>query len=369
LAAIVLKLQHISKRFGPASVLQDLSLDIEEGEIFSLLGPSGCGKTTTLRIVAGLERPEQGTILLRGSPIVSVAQGMFVPTHKRDMGMVFQNYAIWPHKTVFENVAYPLRVRHIGQADVRRRVTRMLEIVGLSGLEQRPAPQLSGGQQQRVALARALVYEPSLLLLDEPFSNLDAQLREQMRVQLRFMLRQVGVTAVFVTHDQSEALSLSDRIALMNKGAIEQVGKPRDLYERPASAFVRDFLGRTMLLEATIEGQTENGTVRIRVPELPDSMLEADTHGARGAAPGASVLVAIRPEDIQIVPVDHAQHVPNQMTVTVETALFMGDHLECRVKLGPREALWLHAPRSSAITEGSALRLTVAPECLAVWPR
>ncbi len=220
------------------------SLDVRRGEVFTLLGPSGCGKTTTLRLVAGLERPDGGEITLRGRVVASAPRRVFVAPNRRNLGMVFQSYAIWPHMTVFENVAYPLTLRGLGRGgDPRSRVARVLDLVGLAGMEARSATLLSGGQMQRLALCRALVYEPDLLLLDEPFSNLDAKLREQMRLELRVLQRRLGITVLFVTHDQIEALSLSDRIAVMRQGRVEQVGPPRSLYEQPASAFVRDFLG------------------------------------------------------------------------------------------------------------------------------
>src|SRR5207244_1944821 len=222
-------------------------------EIFTLLGPSGCGKTTTLRLVAGLEHPDAGEIALRGRVVASVSRRVFVAPHKRNLGMVFQSYAIWPHMNVFENVAYPLRLRGVKRSVVAEKVTRVLHLVGLAGRDERGATLMSGGQMQRLALCRALVYEPDLLLLDEPFSNLDAKLREQMRVELKVLQRRLGVTVLFVTHDQIEALSLSDRVAVMQSGRVEQVGAPRALYERPASAFVRDFLGQTVILRGVVK--------------------------------------------------------------------------------------------------------------------
>jgi iron(III) transport system ATP-binding protein len=226
----MIRITKLSKLFGRVKAVDDLNLEIEEGEIFTLLGPSGCGKTTTLRLIAGLEWPDHGEIVLGEHTVLSVRRDIFVPSHKRNLGMVFQSYAIWPHMTVFENVAYPLKVRHIASSQIRDRVIRTLDLVGLGGLENRQAPQLSGGQQQRVALARALVHEPRILLLDEPFSNLDAKLREQMRFHLKLLLKKINITVVFVTHDQIEALSLSDRTAVMNAGHIDQLGSPRELY-------------------------------------------------------------------------------------------------------------------------------------------
>src|SRR5713101_7689115 len=253
----VLALDDVSKAFGPHPAVDRASLEVRRGEVFTLLGPSGCGKTTTLRLVAGLERPDAGEITLRGRMVASVPRRVFLAPNLRNLGMVFQSYAIWPHMTVFENIAYPLTLRGVKRGVIRDKVERVLGLVGLEGLEARAATLLSGGQMQRLALCRALVYEPDLLLLDEPFSNLDAKLREQKLLQ-----RRLGITVLFVTHDQIEALSLSDRIAVMQRGRVEQVGPPRSLYEHPASAFVRDFLGQTVILRGAVK-EVANGTVTV----------------------------------------------------------------------------------------------------------
>src|SRR5258708_12042257 len=223
MAPPVLEFRAVIKRFGTVNAVDGVALACQRGEIFPLLGPSGCGKTTTLRLVAGLEEPDGGEIYIDGKIVAAPQRGVFLPPEKRHLGMVFQSYASWPHLTVFENVAFPLRVRRESTELIRQRVNHALESVGLGGFADRGATQLSGGQQQRVALARALVYEPSVLLLDEPFSNLDAKLREQMRLQLKLLLEQVAITAVFVTHDQVEALSLSSRIAVMHEGHADQL--------------------------------------------------------------------------------------------------------------------------------------------------
>src|SRR5690554_631941 len=219
---VILNLDKVNKLFNKNHVVKDISLDIRKDEILTLLGPSGCGKTTTLRMVMGLERSDGGEIVYRDKVVDSVSKNIFLPTNKRNMGMVFQSYAIWPQMTVFENVAFPLRVRKEKNEVVKREVERALNLVGLQHLADRPAPQLSGGQQQRIAFARSLVYHPDLLLLDEPFSNLDARLREQMRIEIKELQKRIGITILFVTHDQIEALILSDRIAVMNHGVIEQ---------------------------------------------------------------------------------------------------------------------------------------------------
>jgi len=244
MSEIAIRIARLWKTYpnAPAPAVQDVSLEVADGEIVTLLGPSGCGKSTTLRMVAGLEAPDQGTIHFGARAVNDAARGVNVAPDKRELGMVFQSYAIWPHMTVGENVAFPLRVRGKSKSEIRERVAQTLELVGLPGMEARPAPALSGGQQQRVALARALIVAPRILLLDEPFSNLDAKLRAQMRGELKVLQERLRFAALFVTHDQSEALSLSNKIAVMNHGVIQQCGPPRALLEAPANEFVRDFL-------------------------------------------------------------------------------------------------------------------------------
>ena len=299
MAHAFLRLLDLSKHYGGVRAVEALSLDIRAGEVFALLGPSGCGKTTTLRIIAGLEVPDAGEILHRDRPLVSVPRRQFVPPEKRRLGMVFQSYAVWPHMTVFENVAYPLRLRGLRGAALREKVARTLDIVGLGGLEARPAPHLFGGQQQRVALARALVYEPEILLLDEPLSNLDAKLREQMRVELKLLQRQLGITMIFVTHDQMEALSLADRLAVMNQGRIEQLGTPRELYERPQTPFVRDFLGQCVVLRGQV-GEPSGTLGRVVLGEAAGELFYDQGAAPAAAAVGAPVLVSVRPEDVEV---------------------------------------------------------------------
>src|SRR5215469_12603774 len=246
-------LEKVSRNFGEIAAVSGIDLRVNEGEFVTLLGPSGCGKTTTLRMVAGLEQNTGGRISIDNEVVSDAASRVFVPSERRRLGMVFQSYAIWPHMTVFENVAYPLRVRRVKERETRQAVERALAMVGLAGLADRPAPNLSGGQQQRVALARSLVFEPQILLLDEPFSNLDARLRAQMRAELKMLQRRLAVTVVLVTHDQVEALSVSDRIAVMRQGRLEQLGTPQQLYREPASVPVRDFVGRTIVLKGLVE--------------------------------------------------------------------------------------------------------------------
>ena len=242
-------------RYGDVTAVDSIGFDIAPGELVTLLGPSGCGKTTTLRAVAGLETPSGGTIRLNGDTVYSAGERRNVPAEKRGVSMVFQSYAIWPHMTVFDNVAYGLRVRRLPQAEVRQNVERVLDLVQMQGFADRPASKLSGGQQQRVAVARAIAFSPSVVLFDEPLSNLDAKLRAEMRVELRELQRRLDITSLYVTHDQEEALAISDRVIVMNGGRIEQIGTPEDIYNRPHSRFVADFVGSANLIEGKVRGR------------------------------------------------------------------------------------------------------------------
>ena len=369
----VLALDRVSKRFSAeAAAVDSVSLSIRRGEVFTLLGPSGCGKTTTLRLVAGLERPDAGEITLRDRVVASAARRLFVVPNQRNLGMVFQSYAVWPHMTVFENVAYPLRLRGLGKAAVRDRVARVLDLVGLGGLEARPGTLLSGGQMQRLALCRALVYEPDLLLLDEPFSNLDAKLREQMRMEVKLLQRRLGITVLFVTHDQVEALSLSDRIAVMHGGRVEQVGTPRALYERPASAFVRDFLGQTVILSgrvATPASDEATGCVTVAMNgALAGCSLTGRNASPAALAPGSAATVAIRPEDIRVERDDAAPREANHLLGTIDALSFVGDRYEARVSLGGEHGIVLLLTRAREWREGDRVRLGFPPELVSVWP-
>jgi iron(III) transport system ATP-binding protein len=246
------EVQNLLKRFGANVAVNEISFSVDKGEFVVLLGPSGCGKTTTLRLIAGLEKPDGGTIALNGTTVSAPSRQVFVPPERRDIGMVFQSYAIWPHMTVFENVAYPLRVRRLGQAAVTEKVTRVLDVVGLGGQADRSATALSGGQMQRVALARALVFDPTLLLFDEPLSNLDLKLREGLRIELKNLQRRTGLTSIYVTHDQEEAVELADRIIIMEHGRIVQIGAPLDIYVRPRTRFVAEFISSANIFPARV---------------------------------------------------------------------------------------------------------------------
>jgi len=261
-------LENLSKRFDEFVAVNAVTLTAADGEFLTLLGPSGCGKTTTLRMIAGLEEPNGGSIRIGDRVIYDRGLGVNVPAETRGLGMVFQSYAIWPHMTVAENIAYPLRMRRVPRARRAELVKKALDLVGLAGFGDKPSPLLSGGQQQRVALARALVFEPALLLLDEPLSNLDAKLREQMRFELRIMQQRVGLTAIYVTHDQEEALTLSDRLVVMNEGEIEQIGTPSEVYERPQTRFVAHFIGKGNMLDLAGDVKCDASGARLTLPGL-----------------------------------------------------------------------------------------------------
>ncbi|HET7701388.1 MAG TPA: ABC transporter ATP-binding protein [Candidatus Limnocylindria bacterium] len=353
----VLTVESLHKTYttdrGGVHAVEDVSFTVEDGRFYTLLGPSGCGKTTTLRCLAGLERPQGGVIRLDDT--VLSGDGRFVPAFDRDIGMVFQSYAIWPHMTVFDNVAFPLRVgrERPSSAEVKRRVEEALALVGLEGLEDRPAPQLSGGQQQRLALARALVRSPKLLLLDEPLSNLDAKLRERMRIELRELQRRLRITTVYVTHDQSEALFLSHRIAVMQSGRIVQEASPRDIYAQPSSPFVADFVG----LGTFLQGEATAGGVRA-LGAVVRCALPADL------APGMPALLVVRPESVRVhgAPSD----APNVFAGTLRVAAFLGDHLDCLVQL-EGALIRARAHPGTQLRRGQSVWVELPPaECVAV---
>jgi len=359
-----LRLGRISKRFHGFRALDDISLDIARGEIFSLLGPSGCGKSTTLRIIAGLEQPETGQITLDGKVLVSAESGVFVPSQKRNMGMVFQSYAIWPHLSVFDTVAYPLVIRKLSRDDIAARVHKLLQQVGLAGHGERMASTLSGGQQQRVVLARALIYEPHVLLLDEPFSNLDSKLREQMRIDLKLLQQRLRVTVILVTHDQIEALGLSDRIAVMNAGRIEQIGTPSGLYDDPTSAFVRDFIGSSLKLEGRVlDARANEATIEL----TGGGQLTGRLQNGSAAKAGDAIVASVRPEKLMADAADGG----NALEATVKALLFVGDRYECVLQIGAQEVrTLLPRPRNGAgYAAGAKLRLTLPAHEVVIWPR
>ena len=353
-AESILSLSGVTKRYGAFHAVDAVSLDIRKGEIFSLLGPSGCGKTTTLRLIAGLEQPDAGRIQLAGRTLADA--DVFVPAQSRNMGMVFQSYAIWPHLTVFETVAYPLTVRKRPKAEIATRVAEVLRLVGLKGLEDRPTPMLSGGQQQRVALARALVYEPDVLLLDEPFSNLDVHLREQMRLEVKLLQRRIGVTVVLVTHDQQESLSVSDRIAVMNRGRIEQIGTPAELYETPQTPFVRDFVGTALKLPGKLID-----AARGEAELVGGARVSGRLHGALKS--GDEVLVVARPESVSVTEAAGLE-------AEIHAALYMGERYDCVLTIDGVEvrASLPRVPGAAPYKEGQRIRLTLPHEGVSIWP-
>jgi ABC-type Fe3+/spermidine/putrescine transport system ATPase subunit len=364
----MVRLNHLSKTFpGGTQAVKDLSVSVPEGEVFTMLGPSGCGKTTTLRMVAGLESPDTGSIYFRDDAIVDMDRGVWVPPDKRNVGMVFQSYAIWPHMTVEENVNYPLRLRGISKAECKDRVGSILEMVGLGGLEKRQAPLLSGGQQQRVALARALVYEPSVLLLDEPFSNLDTKLREQMRMEVKILQNRLKITVVFVTHDQVEALSLSDRIMVMNEGEPQQVGGPKDLYEDPANPFVRDFLGKTVLLHGKVQSLNQEGQVAVAVDGAPNCTLFGRTYSTADFNPGDGAYMAMRPEDVEVLPATDSVTPDGCIGGEVEAALFVGERIEYRIKVNDQTSILVYGERHQSIGGGQSVYLKFLPASMSAW--
>jgi iron(III) transport system ATP-binding protein len=310
----------------------DVSFEVPEGKLFTLLGPSGCGKTTTLRSIAGLERPKSGEIAVRGQLVYSSEQRIFVAPHRRNFGMVFQSYAIWPHMNVFQNAAFPLKVRggRLSRKEIAEKVMRVLRAVALDDLADRPATKLSGGQQQRLALARALVMEPQLLLLDEPLSNLDAKLRERMRFELKRMQREFGLTTVYVTHDQSEALALSHMIAVMKEGRIVQIGTPRDIYERPGDRFVADFVGTTNFLDAVAVAAIGDGCCRVRT-----ALGEINVQCAERLTANDAVVVSVRPEDVELSEQPQPRSDGDNFCAgVVDAKAFLGDYLDFQVKIG-----------------------------------
>lgn len=315
------RLADVTKSFGQVIAVDDLSLEIDRGEFFTLLGPSGCGKTTTLRMIGGFESPDTGRIVLDGQDV------RHVPSHKRNVRTVFQNYALFPHMTVFENIAYPLRRAKEPEAEIRRRVGEALELVRLPQVEERRPTQLSGGQQQRVALARALVGHPAVLLLDEPLGALDAKLRKAMQLELKALQQQVGITFIYVTHDQDEALTMSDRIAVMRSGRVEQVAPPVEIYERPTTLFVADFIGSANFFEGSVTEAGEEVAVA-----LPGGTV-ARGHAAQPLEPGTPAVLVVRSERLRLADPDERSEEVNVLSGRVHALAYLGTHLLIEVTL------------------------------------
>jgi len=342
--------------------VRDLDLEIGKGELTTLLGPSGSGKSTTLRCIAGLERPDQGTIRIDGQIVCDAARGIWIKPEQRRLGMVFQSYAVWPHLSVFDNIAFPLRILGVERSRMRRKVEEVADLVGLAEFLGRPATKLSGGQQQRVALARAIVFEPRAILFDEPLSNLDAKLRERMRREIRSLQRRTGLTAIYVTHDQVEAFAISDRIAVMNDGRIQQIGTPQEIYARPNSAYVADFLGAANIL--TGRYTTEAGRTKLAIPSV-GLAIDLDLDVDAKSTDSATGLVALRPEDVQVLPsaagtavetsVREVEYLGRNLSLTLESA---GTELRAFVSPEPvpsiGQRLWITASPNAVVHLGPA---------------
>ncbi len=343
------------KVYGSVAAVDDVSFEVKRGEVLTLLGPSGCGKTTTLRMIAGLEQGDGGEIYLGDRLLSAPARKFFVPPEQRSMGMVFQNYAVWPHMTVGENVAFPLKMKGMKASEIRDRTGQILETVGLAGLEDRPSPLLSGGQQQRVALARALVFEPEVLLLDEPLSNLDARLREELRFELKDLQRRLGITTIFVTHDQREAMVLSDRVIVMNAGHIEQEGPPLDIYQHPRTRFALEFLGAANYLPAQL---TEAGAL---VPDAGGVVVPMSAEDLPTSAQDGQL--SFRSEDVILERIDQ---VAGPWSGHILAAAFLGNQFEYVVALGSSR---IHAtgPKHDPIPEGSPVRVHIREDAHRFW--
>src|SRR5262245_45604427 len=363
-SARYLEVQGLVKWFGSDRAVDDVSFMVPRGHFITLLGPSGCGKTTTLMSIAGLHRIDGGEISVGGAVYTSPAAGIFLPPEQRDIGMVFQSYAIWPHMTVAQNVGYPLEIRHLAREEIDERVADVLRLVGLADMAGKLATQLSGGQQQRAALARAIVARPRLLLFDEPLSNLDAKLREQMRVELKRIQHEVGITSIYVTHDQAEALVMSDEIIVMSKGRIEQKGSPHDIYVRPVNAYVSNFIGVANLLtgrvvQVTAPGRGEvelmEGAIPVRLPCLLGEQIKA----------GQQAVVSVRPESVQV---SRDGGAGGRIEGEVVQVIFLGNCVDCRVRWGSFEWKVLAHPRAG-LHKGEKVYLRLDPErTLAVQP-
>ena len=357
LSGAAVELVALRNEYGDVEAVDRLSLAIDQGEFVTLLGPSGSGKTTTLMMLAGFEEPTAGEIMIDGQPMLGR------PPYRRNIGVVFQSYALFPHMTVFDNVAYPLVMRRVARAEIRQRVGRALELVRLGGLEARYPRQLSGGQQQRVALARALVFEPPLLLMDEPLGALDKKLREELQLEIKRVHREVGVTVIYVTHDQSEALTMSDRIAVMRAGRLEQYATAEELYERPATRFVADFVGEATLVDARVESRNADGVV-VRLGDGPVRL----TARSEGSSADDRVTLVLRPEKLRLV-VDGGGPAPNVFPAIVTDAVYLGETTKYWLRVGCETTVLVKSQSRSGVLrsgKGEVVQVAIDPRDIIV---
>lgn len=350
--------EGLSKRFGMVQAVDNINFKVEDGKLMTLLGPSGCGKSTTLRCIAGLEKPDTGLVSVGGQVLSSIKDKVFVAPEKRGIGMVFQSYAIWPHMTVFDNVAYPLKVRHVRKDETRRKVKEALTLVRLDGLEDRLAPHLSGGQQQRVALARALVADPKLLLLDEPMSNLDARLREHMRQEFKELQRRLGIATIYVTHDQVEALYISHQVGVMIAGKILETGGPKDIYLGPKSKTVAEFIGTANFIEGELTKDTpKNGYDLVSTP-IANLYSKVPTDVKNSS--GSKVTLCIRPENIDVYANKPADNT-NVLQGKVTSAVFLGEYTEYMINV-KEQLIRAHSRGAHPVEEGETAYIQIPPD-------
>jgi iron(III) transport system ATP-binding protein len=365
------RVEGLRKSFGSTEALKGVGFDVEQGATVSLLGPSGCGKTTVLRSIAGLETPDAGRIRIGEELVYDSGERLNRPPEQRQIGMVFQSYAVWPHMSVAQNVGFPLKIRRVSAAEIAQRVGKALDLVGLRGLGERPATNLSGGQQQRVALARAIVHEPRLVLFDEPLSNLDARLRHQMRTELKLLQDRLGFTAIYVTHDQEEALALSTRVIVMNHGVVEAMAGPRELFAQPATPFVAHFLGFDNILDGAIESvgaRGADGATGVGVKLANGALLHCPWRRPEAAAPAMPVTVAFRSERVSLAPAEAAGGRENTFLGTVSASVYLGLNVDYLVDSGGL-TLRVLAPGECPIAAGARVAASVRAEDCIVYPR